>query len=61
MAGNFGLEVVARLRPGVSDEQASAELHTLAHQFAANKKSTYFNAWDLFLSDPGHMQRGILR
>jgi putative ABC transport system permease protein len=59
MAGNFGLEVAGRLRPGVTSEQASAELHTLAHQFAAGKKSTYYNAWDLFLSDPGHMQRGV--
>lgn len=59
VANNFGLEVVARLRPGVTDQQASAELHNLAHQFAADKKSTYFNGWDLFMSDPGHMQRGL--
>lgn len=61
VANNFGLEVVARLRPGVTDQQASAELHNLAHQFAADKKSTYFNGWDLFMSDPGHMQRGLYR
>ena len=59
IANNFGLEVVARLRPGVTDQQASAELHSLAHQFAAQKKSTYFNGWDVFMSDPGHMSRGL--
>jgi predicted permease len=59
VSGNFGLEVVARLRPGVTDLQASAELHSLAHQFAAQQKSTYFNGWDLFMSHPGHMQRGV--
>ena len=59
MTGNFGLEVAGRLRPGVTSEQASAELHTLAHQFAAGKKSSYFTGWDLFLSDPAHMTRGI--
>lgn len=59
VADNFGLEVAARLRPGVTDAQASAELHTLAAQFAAQQKSAYFNQWDLFLSDVGHMSRGI--
>ena len=59
MARNFGLQVVARLRHGVTDQQASAELHNLAHQYAADKKSAYFNTWDMFMSDPGHMQRGL--
>jgi predicted permease len=59
LSGNFGLEVAARLRPGVTGNQASAELHSLAHQFAVQQKSTYFNGWDLFLSDPGHMSRGV--
>ena len=59
IANNFGLEVAARLRPGVTDQQASAELHSLAHQFAAQQKSAYFTAWDIFMSDPGHMSRGL--
>ena len=59
IANHFGLQVVTRLRPGVTDNQASAELHTLAHQYAADKKSSYFNGWDIFMSDPGHMQRGL--
>jgi predicted permease len=59
IAGNFGLQVAGRLRPRVNDQQASAELHAVAHQFAADKKSSYFNGWDLFLSDPGHMTRGF--
>jgi len=59
VANNFGLEVVARVRPGVTDQQASAELHSLAHQFAAQQKSSYFVGWDIFMSDPGHMSRGL--
>lgn len=59
IADNFGLEVAARIRPGITDEQASAELHTLAHQFAAQQNSSYFNGWDIFMSDAGHMSRGI--
>jgi predicted permease len=59
VAGNFGLQVASRLRSGVSDEQASAELHSLAHQFAAQQKAAYFKDWDLSMSDPGHMSRGL--
>ena len=59
MQGKFGLEIVARLRPGSSDEQASAELHSLAHQFATEQNSSYYNQWDMFMSDPGHMSRGL--
>lgn len=59
IAGNFGLQIVVRLRPGVSDAQASAELHTLAQQFAKQQNSTYYNQWDLVLNDSAHMSRGI--
>ncbi len=55
----FGLQVVARLRPGVKDEQAAAELHTLARQFADAQKSTNYNGWDLNLTDTAHMPRGM--
>ncbi|HEU5400483.1 MAG TPA: ABC transporter permease [Terriglobales bacterium] len=59
VAGNFGLQISVRLRPGVSDAQASAELHTLAQQFAKQQNSTYYNQWDLVLNDSAHMSRGI--
>ena len=59
MKGNFPLQVAARLRPGVTDEQASAELHTLAHQFASHQHSSYYADWDLLMSDAGHMSRGF--
>ncbi len=59
VTGHFGLQVAARLRPGVSDQQASAELHSLARQFAAQQKSDHYKDWDLLLSDPGHMSRGM--
>lgn len=59
IAGNFGLQIAVRLRPGVSDKQAAAELHTLAQQFAKQQNSTYYNQWDLLLNDSAHMSRGI--
>ena len=42
IADGFGLEVAARLRPGVTDQQASAELHTAARQFAAQQQSAFY-------------------
>ncbi len=59
LGGNFGLQIAARLRPGVSDAQASAELHTLAHQYAAQQQASYYRQWDLLLNDSAHMNRGI--
>jgi macrolide transport system ATP-binding/permease protein len=59
LMNGYGLQAMARMRPGVSDQQASAELHNLAQQFAAQKNSTYYNKWDLLMSDPGHMSRGL--
>ena len=59
VANGFWLEVAVRLRPGVTDDQASAELHTLARQFAAQQNSSYFADWDLVMSDVGHMSRGF--
>jgi len=60
LMNGVGLQVMARMRPGVSDQQASAELHNLAQQFAAaQKNSAYYKKWDLLMSDPGHMSRGL--
>jgi hypothetical protein len=41
MAGNFVLKLPGSAT-GVTSEQASAELHTLAHQFAAGKRSSFY-------------------
>ena len=59
IAGNFGLQIAVRLRPGVSDSQAAAELHALAHQFAQQQHTSYYRQWDLWLSDSAHMSRGM--
>jgi predicted permease len=58
-AGHFGLQIAVRLRPGVSDSQAAAELHTLAQQFAQQQQGTYYRRWDLLLTDSAHMNRGF--
>ena len=57
--GHFGMQVVARLRAGVRDEQAAAELHALAHQFAAGQQATKYHGCDLNLDDTAHMPRGL--
>ncbi len=59
LGGNFGLQIAARLISGVSDPRASAELHTLAHQYAAQQQTSYYRQWDLLLDDSAHMNRGI--
>ena len=59
LMNGYGLEVMTRVRPGVTDQQASAELHHLAQQFAAQKTSAFYKNWDLLMSDPGHMSRGL--
>jgi predicted permease len=53
-----GLMAAVRLRPGVSDQTAAAELHTLARQQLAAKHGTP-NSWDLNLDDSAHFQRGL--
>ncbi|HEX8798770.1 MAG TPA: FtsX-like permease family protein, partial [Terriglobales bacterium] len=55
----YGLQVITRMRPGVTDQQASAELHNVAQQFAAQKNSAFYKNWDLLMSHPGHMSRGL--
>ena len=59
LSGNFAIQIAVRLRNGVSDPQAAAELHSLAHQFAQQQQSPYYNHWDLVLQDSAHMPRGI--
>jgi predicted permease len=54
-----GLQVVARLRPGVSDKSAKAELHTLARSFALAQHNDQYNSWDLNLYKSSNMQRGF--
>jgi predicted permease len=56
---HYGLQEVVRLRPGVTDAAAAAELHTLAHIFASNQKESRYNGWDLNLGDSAHFQRGL--
>jgi len=56
---HYGLQEVVRLRPGVTDATAAAELHTLAHIFASNQKEARYNGWDLNLADSAHFQRGL--
>ncbi|MGO9936918.1 MAG: ABC transporter permease [Terracidiphilus sp.] len=56
---HYGLQEVVRLRPGVRNAVASAELHTLAHIFASGQKDSRYNGWDLNLADSSHFQRGL--
>lgn len=57
----IGLQLVARLRPGVSDAAAAAELHTLARQFAkeSEARGETMGGWDLNLRDSAHFERGM--
>jgi len=54
-----GLQIVVRLRPGVTDSVAKAEIHTLARSFALAQHNDQFNSWDLNLYDSAHFQRGF--
>jgi predicted permease len=55
---HYGLQVVVRLRRGIADTAAAAELHTLARRFAAAQHSDNYNGWDLNLRDSAHFERG---
>ena len=55
----YGLQVAVRLRPGVSDTSAAAELHTLAHSFALKQSADKREHWDWNLRDAAHFQRGL--
>lgn len=54
-----GLMAVVRLRPGVSDKTAAAELQTLARSYAAQQKDGKLSGWTLNLDDSAHFQRGL--
>jgi macrolide transport system ATP-binding/permease protein len=54
-----GLQVVVRLRPGVTDSTAKAEIHTLARSFALAQHNGQYNSWDLNIYDSAHFQRGF--
>jgi predicted permease len=56
---HYGLQVVVRLRPGVSDPTAAAELRTLASTFASQQHDNTYNGWTLNLRDSAHFQRGL--
>ena len=55
----WGLQAVVRLRPGVSDATATAEIHTLAKSFALAQHNDQYQSWDLNLYDSSHFQRGV--
>jgi predicted permease len=57
---HYSLMAAVRLHPGVKEEAASAELHTLARTYAAGQHSGNYNGWDLNLRDSAHFQRGMI-
>jgi predicted permease len=54
-----GLQVVLRLRSGVTDAACAADVHTLARSFALAQHNDQLNGWDLNLYDSSHFQRGF--
>ncbi len=56
---HYGLQVAVRLRPGVRDTVAAAELHTLARAFAVQHPDGNLAHWDLNLRDAAHFERGL--
>jgi predicted permease len=54
-----GLQAVVRLRPGVTDRVAEAEIHALARSFALAQHNDQFNSWDLNLYNSANFQRGF--
>lgn len=54
-----GLQAVVRLKPGIGDSSADAEIHTLARSFALAQHDDQYNSWDLNLYDSAHFQRGF--
>jgi hypothetical protein len=56
---HYGLQVAVRLRPGVSDSLAAAELHAAARAFALQQSVDNRGRWDWNLRDAAHFQRGL--
>jgi putative ABC transport system permease protein len=56
---HYGLQAVVRLKPGISNASANAEIHTLARSFALAQHNDQYNSWDLNLYDSAHFQRGF--
>jgi predicted permease len=56
---HYGLMVALRLKPGVSDSAAAAEIHTLARSFVSQQHIGNSNGWDLNLRDSAHFERGL--
>ena len=56
---HYGLQVAVRLRPGVSDRTAAAELHALARVYAQQHPGDNLSRWDLNLRDAAHFERGL--
>lgn len=55
---HYGLQVAVRLRPGVGDAAAAAEVHALARAFVL-KSGGNQGHWDLNLRDAAHFERGL--
>ena len=56
----FGLQMAVRMRKGVGDATAAAELHTLAHSIAlTHNEDAKYSKWDLNLRDNAHFERGF--
>jgi len=56
---HYGLQVVLRLNPRVSDSTAAAEIHTLARTFALAQHNDQYKSWDLNLYNSANFQRGF--
>lgn len=56
---NYGLQVVVRLRGGVSGAAAQAELRTLARRYAEAQHNDEYAGWTLNLRDCAHFERGF--
>jgi predicted permease len=57
---DYGLQAAIRIRPGVHDEAAAAELHTLAQTFALDQQDTARGRRrDLNLRDAAHFEKGF--
>lgn len=54
-----GLQVAFRLRPGILDATAAAELHTLARRYVASQHSDSDGGWTMNMRNSAHFERGF--